>query len=245
MEFFALLASPVIGAGCLALFGARRWAPEANAAFSFATLAAAAALTARVISEGNITAGKLFADDILVAEGVSDGAARQQGRWKFFFEDGSLKSEGDFKDGKREGEWVFYYRDGKVQQRGGYKNDKPVGDWKWYYPSGNPLREESFTAGREDGTSREYNARYWPTHLNLGILEAEQGNASAALESFERVLELAREPSAIAEASYRIAEIYVAQGRREEAMGHLRAAVVKAPSDPWGKKSEAYLRQLR
>jgi hydrogenase-4 component F len=56
VEFLALLASPVAGAACLALFGARRWAPEANAAFSLATLLAAAALTIRVISEGNITA---------------------------------------------------------------------------------------------------------------------------------------------------------------------------------------------
>ena len=56
MEFLALLASPIAGAACLALFGARRWAPEANAAFSFATLIAAAALTVRVIGEGNITA---------------------------------------------------------------------------------------------------------------------------------------------------------------------------------------------
>jgi len=56
VEFLALLASPIAGAVCLALFGARRWAPEANAAFSFATLVAAAALTIRVIGEGNITA---------------------------------------------------------------------------------------------------------------------------------------------------------------------------------------------
>jgi hydrogenase-4 component F len=56
VEFLALLASPVAGAACLALFGARRWAPEANAAFSLATLLAAAALTIRVIGEGNITA---------------------------------------------------------------------------------------------------------------------------------------------------------------------------------------------
>ncbi len=56
MEFLALLASPIAGAACLALFGARRWAPEANAAFSFATLLAAVALTIRVIGEGNITA---------------------------------------------------------------------------------------------------------------------------------------------------------------------------------------------
>jgi hydrogenase-4 component F len=56
VEFFALLASPIAGAAFLALFGARRWAPEANAVFSFATLIAAAALTVRVIGEGNITA---------------------------------------------------------------------------------------------------------------------------------------------------------------------------------------------
>jgi hydrogenase-4 component F len=56
VEFLALLVTPFAGAACLAVFGARRWAPEANAAFSFATLTAAAALTVRVIGEGNITA---------------------------------------------------------------------------------------------------------------------------------------------------------------------------------------------
>jgi hydrogenase-4 component F len=58
VEFLALLASPIAGAACLGLFGARRWAPEANAAFSLATLIAAAALTIRVIGEGNITAAQ-------------------------------------------------------------------------------------------------------------------------------------------------------------------------------------------
>lgn len=58
MEFLALLAIPIAGAAFLALFGARRWAPEANAVFSFATLAAAAAVTARVIGEGDITAAR-------------------------------------------------------------------------------------------------------------------------------------------------------------------------------------------
>jgi hydrogenase-4 component F len=52
----ALLLCPFVGAACLGWLGARRWAPEANIAFSAATLAAAAALTARVIGEGGITA---------------------------------------------------------------------------------------------------------------------------------------------------------------------------------------------
>jgi len=54
--FFFLLATPFAGALFLALFGARRWAPEANAAFSLATFVAACALTARVIGEGNLSA---------------------------------------------------------------------------------------------------------------------------------------------------------------------------------------------
>ena len=57
MEFLFLLASPLLGALFLALFGARRWAPEANVAFSLATFVAACALTARVIGEGNAERG--------------------------------------------------------------------------------------------------------------------------------------------------------------------------------------------
>jgi len=54
--FLALLAMPFAGAVFLAVSGATRWAPEVNSAFSFATFVAAAALTARVIGEGSITA---------------------------------------------------------------------------------------------------------------------------------------------------------------------------------------------
>jgi type IV pilus assembly protein PilF len=93
--------------------------------------------------------------------------------------------------------------------------------------------------------SREFRAHYWPTLLNLGILEAEQGHKVEAIRYFSNVLEVDPEPSAVAEANYRLAEIYVSLGKREEAVGHLRTAVVKAPSDPWGQKSEEYLKLLR
>jgi hydrogenase-4 component F len=56
MEIALVLGSPLAGAVLLALFGERRWAPEINAFMSFATLAAAAALTARVIAGGPFTA---------------------------------------------------------------------------------------------------------------------------------------------------------------------------------------------
>ena len=95
--------------------------------------------------------------------------------------------------------------------------------------------------------SRKFRSHYWPTLLNLGILEAEQGHKVEAIRYFSNVLEVdpEPEPSGVAEASYRLAEIYVSLGKRKQAVGHLRTAVVKAPSDPWGKKSEEYLKLLR
>jgi hydrogenase-4 component F len=56
MQLLALLAIPLTGAVCLALLGARRWAPEANVSFSLATFVAACALTERVIEQGSLTA---------------------------------------------------------------------------------------------------------------------------------------------------------------------------------------------
>ena len=93
--------------------------------------------------------------------------------------------------------------------------------------------------------ARDHNGHYWPTHLNLGILEQEQGNKMEAIRSYERVLGLLPGPSAAAEVNYRLAEIYVSMEKRREALGHLRTAVVKAPDDPWGRKSEEYLKALR
>jgi hydrogenase-4 component F len=55
-ELLLVLALPLAGAALLAVQGHRQWAGEANAAVSFATLLAAIALTARVISLGAFTA---------------------------------------------------------------------------------------------------------------------------------------------------------------------------------------------
>ena len=52
MEILVLLSTPLLGAVVLALYGARRWGPDVNVAFSTVTFLAACALTARVIASG-------------------------------------------------------------------------------------------------------------------------------------------------------------------------------------------------
>ena len=56
MEILLVLLTPLLGGVLMALFGTRRLAAEINAAMSFLTLAAAAALTVRVISRGAFNA---------------------------------------------------------------------------------------------------------------------------------------------------------------------------------------------
>ena len=56
MEIFWILAIPLIGGLLLALFGCRSFAPELNSIMSFGTFVASAFLTARVVTDGPITA---------------------------------------------------------------------------------------------------------------------------------------------------------------------------------------------
>ena len=64
MEFAVLLGTPLLGALTLALLGARRRAPEVNAAFSAVTFLAACALTSTVVTRGNllVARGQFFID---------------------------------------------------------------------------------------------------------------------------------------------------------------------------------------
>jgi Tfp pilus assembly protein PilF len=91
----------------------------------------------------------------------------------------------------------------------------------------------------------EYRNDYWPTLLYLGILEVEEGRRVEGLSLFRQVLEQEPGLEVQAQANYRIGEVYIALGKREQAIGYLRAAVVKTPGGQWGVKSEEHLNRLR
>ena len=95
------------------------------------------------------------------------------------------------------------------------------------------------------GLALQYKSDFWRALLNLGILEAGTGHPGEALRLFNRALGQKPGPLAEAEINYRIAEIYVSMGERQNALRHLTAAVQTKPSGEWGKRSEDYLKILR
>lgn len=60
----------------------------------------------------------------------------------YYYEDGSIKTQGYFKDKKLNGEWVNYDRFGNKTQVGYYKDGKKVG--KWFIWSHDSLKEINY-----------------------------------------------------------------------------------------------------
>ena len=103
--------------------------------------------------------------------------------------------------------------------------------------------EEARTAFRQ---ALDFHPRFAPALLNLGILEAQLGHHLIAIKSLGKAIESRRlSASGRAEANYRLGEIYVALGRRDEAVEHFREAAKMAPEADWGSQSQAYLDLLR
>jgi antitoxin component YwqK of YwqJK toxin-antitoxin module len=66
------------------------------------------------------------------------------GQWKAWFENGTLWSEGTYKDGKRNGNGIFYHENGRKYIEGMYRDDIRVGAWRFYDTTGVLTREVDF-----------------------------------------------------------------------------------------------------
>ena len=109
--------------------------------------------------DGKVSNAFIYNDNgVLISEGVVDEAGNSNGKWKDFFPDGKVRSEGQNTNNRRSGQWKFYNITGKVEQTGSYNNGRPDGLWKWFYEDGALLREEEYYQGQRDGMYTEYSA---------------------------------------------------------------------------------------
>lgn len=84
-------------------------------------------------------------------------------RWKYYYENGTLKMEGNFAGkeadllevGEQTGEWRYYYPSGKLKAIGFYKKGKKNGVFKTYNEEdGTLFLEQYYTTGLEDDLIR-------------------------------------------------------------------------------------------
>ncbi|MBZ0244953.1 MAG: toxin-antitoxin system YwqK family antitoxin [Cyclobacteriaceae bacterium] len=99
-----------------------------------------------------------------MAEGPKAGT-RNVGRWRYYAEDGTLSSEGDFVNGKKNGTWNYYYPSGEISSAGNYELDLPTGEWKYYFEDGKLSASGEFVGGKKNG--------YWSAFNQNGSLKSE------------------------------------------------------------------------
>tara|TARA_R100000789_G_C2995253_1_gene147267 strand:+ start:717 stop:1082 length:366 start_codon:yes stop_codon:yes gene_type:complete len=60
----------------------------------------------------------------------------------FYYEDGSVRQEGTYKDGRLHGEWISYDQNGEKTALANYENGKKSG--KWFFWTENKLTEVDY-----------------------------------------------------------------------------------------------------
>lgn len=73
--------------------------------------------------------------------GQYDDNGLRQGHWQFWYENGNLWSECDYKAGLRHGTSIVYYENGNKQYEGTFDNDKKTGVWKFWNNDGSLAKE--------------------------------------------------------------------------------------------------------
>ena len=61
-----------------------------------------------------------------------------------FFDNGNLKHQRFYKDGKADGKWTHYYKNGQEWTKGNYKNSERSGEWIFYNEDGTVYEEKEY-----------------------------------------------------------------------------------------------------
>jgi antitoxin component YwqK of YwqJK toxin-antitoxin module len=90
----------------------------------------------------------LFTVSICNAQEVEPTYEKSENKVKatYYFEDGSVKEQGFFKDAKLTGKWVTYNKQGEKTKIAHYKAGKKVG--KWFTWNKNLLKEINYVSNK-------------------------------------------------------------------------------------------------
>lgn len=93
-----------------------------------------------------IIAGMCFFGFAVQAQTEQHEVVDQMVKSTFYYEDGTIKQSGFYKDGKVHGQWVSYDENGRKLALGQYNDGKKVG--KWFFWSAENLTEVDYSDAR-------------------------------------------------------------------------------------------------
>lgn len=64
----------------------------------------------------------------------------------YYYEDGNVKQEGTYKDGKLHGKWISYDQNGNKTAQAAYANGEKVGTW--YFWEGSQVKEVEYQSNK-------------------------------------------------------------------------------------------------
>jgi antitoxin component YwqK of YwqJK toxin-antitoxin module len=73
------------------------------------------------------------------------------GRYQEWYDDGTIKNSGYYREGQPEDEWSEWYPNGQKSDEITYKNGQRHGVWTEWYETGEKLYEGTYSKGREHG----------------------------------------------------------------------------------------------
>lgn len=114
-----------------------------------------------IIKEGKKRGGEFYyngfaANGNLTSEGQYDVSGGRMGIWKYYGDNGNLKSTGTYENDMAQGIYTSYYTDGTPEWRGNYKNDTLVGYYVSYHKNGSMANQGGYKNGEEQGEWRFY-----------------------------------------------------------------------------------------
>ena len=82
-----------------------------------------------------------YEDGSMKIQGGMDDLSKREGVWKYWYKNGQLWSECDYKEGDKHGKSTVYYDNGQKRYEGQYINDKQVGIWRFWDVNGALITE--------------------------------------------------------------------------------------------------------
>lgn len=93
---------------------------------------------------------------LLTVKIFSQQVNNKNGYNKFYYENGTISSEGTMRDGKPDGYWKNYYDNGKLKIEGNRKNFLLDSIWKFYDVKGRLTKTINYKEGKKDGITLVY-----------------------------------------------------------------------------------------